>query len=234
MKNNKQAQSKGKNHVFKIKVTKDGPYIVTGGVPLTAEIIILDADGQCLAWRETRGYPEQKIYSLCRCGKSKNKPFCDNTHKTINFDGTETASQLPYLQECKKYTGTTLDLTDAKLLCAHAGFCDRSKGIWNLISHSEEPGSREIAIEEAFNCPSGRLVVWDKESQAMEPRLSPSIGLMELPNGELCGQIWVKGGILIESANGESYEIRNRVTLCGCGQSSRKPFCDGTHRKKYK
>jgi hypothetical protein len=50
-------------------------------------------------------------------------------------------------------------------------------------------------IEEAFNCPSGRLVVWDKEGQVIEPLLSPSIGLMEFPNGELCGQIWVKGGI---------------------------------------
>ena len=42
-------------------------------------------------------------------------------------------------------------------------------------------------------------------------------------------QIWVKGGIRIEGADGRSYEIRNRVTLCRCGQSSNKPFCDGTH-----
>jgi CDGSH-type Zn-finger protein len=53
---------------------------------------------------------------------------------------------------------------------------------------------------------------------------------MALPNGEFNGPIWVRGGIPIESAKDEIYEIRNRVTLCGCGRSSNKPFCDGTHR----
>ncbi|MGH9414008.1 MAG: CDGSH iron-sulfur domain-containing protein [Terriglobales bacterium] len=28
-------------------------------------------------------------YSFCRCGASKNKPFCDSSHKLCNFDGTE-------------------------------------------------------------------------------------------------------------------------------------------------
>ena len=33
----------------------------------------------------------------------------------------------------------------------------------------------------------------------------------------------------IESADGKKYEIRNRVTLCRCGKSNNKPFCDGNH-----
>jgi len=43
--------------------------------------------------------------------------------------------------------------------------------------------------------------------------------------------IWVKGGIPIQSSKGFVYEIRNRVTLCRCGKSANKPFCDGTHVK---
>jgi CDGSH-type Zn-finger protein len=39
----------------------------------------------------------------------------------------------------------------------------------------------------------------------------------------------VKGGVAVESADGEAYEARNRVTLCRCGRSNNKPFCDGTH-----
>ena len=35
--------------------------------------------------------------------------------------------------------------------------------------------------------------------------------------------------IRVESASGESYEIRNRQALCRCGASSNKPFCDGSH-----
>jgi CDGSH-type Zn-finger protein len=43
------------------------------------------------------------------------------------------------------------------------------------------------------------------------------------------GPIWVRGGIEIESAEGHAYQVRNRVTLCRCGKSQNKPFCDGSH-----
>jgi CDGSH-type Zn-finger protein len=228
----KQTGKRSKTGRFKIKVTEDGPYLVSGSVPLTAQKIVLDADGQCLEWRETKRYPEQESYCLCRCGKSNNKPFCDSTHKSVNFVGTETASHQSYLSQCKKFVGPTLDLTDARALCVHAGFCDRAAGTWNLVLGSGDPEARKIAIEEACNCPSGRLVVWDKEGKEIEPVLEPSISLIESPKGEFSGPIWVRGGIPVESANGETYEIRNRVTLCGCGRSSNKPFCDGTHRQK--
>jgi CDGSH-type Zn-finger protein len=32
------------------------------------------------------GHPDPM--SMCRCGHSSNKPFCDRTHATIDFDGT--------------------------------------------------------------------------------------------------------------------------------------------------
>ena len=53
--------------------------------------------------------------------------------------------------------------------------------------------------------------------------------LIENPEAGTSGPIWVKGGIPIESADGTEYETRNRVTLCRCGQSKNKPFCDGAH-----
>jgi len=43
------------------------------------------------------------------------------------------------------------------------------------------------------------------------------------------GPYWVRGGVRIESADGHVWETRNRVTLCRCGASSNKPFCDATH-----
>ena len=39
----------------------------------------------------------------------------------------------------------------------------------------------------------------------------------------------VRGGVRVESADGQSYEIRNRQALCRCGKSSNKPFCNGAH-----
>jgi hypothetical protein len=62
--------------------------------------------------------------------------------------------------------------------------------------------------------------------------ITPSISVIENPRDAICGPFWVKGGIAIESADGLAYETRNRVTLCGCGRSNRKPFCDGRHLKK--
>ena len=41
--------------------------------------------------------------------------------------------------------------------------------------------------------------------------------------------LWVRGGVQIVSADGGVYEVRSRVTLCRCGASSNKPFCDGSH-----
>ena len=65
--------------------------------------------------------------------------------------------------------------------------------------------------------------------QAIEPDLEPSISLIENPQTGTSGPIWVKGRIPIESADGFEYESRNRVTLCRCGKSNNKPFCDGSH-----
>ena len=48
---------------------------------------------------------------------------------------------------------------------------------------------------------------------------------------KVSGPLWVKGGVAIEASDGFAYETRNRVTLCRCGRSSNKPFCDGTHCK---
>ena len=59
--------------------------------------------------------------------------------------------------------------------------------------------------------------------------MEPGIGLVEDPQKKVSGPIWVKGGVEIESEDGQAYEARNRVTLCRCGQSDNKPFCVGNH-----
>ena len=74
-----------------IEVTKDGPYLVNGGLPLSEQWIVTNADGDSLEYREGKKFPVQPQYSLCRCGQSANKPFCDGTHTKVHFDGTETA-----------------------------------------------------------------------------------------------------------------------------------------------
>ncbi len=213
----------------KVKVTRNGPYLVTGAVPLSGQDIVVDDNGECHGWKQTDKYPAQEEYALCRCGHSRHKPFCDETHSDIGFNGTETASTAPYLEQADTFKGPNLTLTDARDLCASARFCDRGEGVWDLTSDSDSPEARKTAIEEACDCPSGRLVAWENDGKVIEPDFEPSIGLVHDTQAKKAGPIWVRGGIPIESSRGKIYEIRNRVTLCRCGKSSNKPFCDGSH-----
>ncbi|RPJ79426.1 MAG: iron-binding protein [Alphaproteobacteria bacterium] len=215
---------------MKIAVGRNGPYFVTGGVPLITEEICIDDKGHCQKWREVKRYPLRERYTLCRCGNSGNKPFCDGTHSKIHFDGTEAEDHDPYSKGAEVIHGPELTLTDNKHLCVHARFCIRAGGIWKLVQQSENPDARDTAIEEARNCPSGRLVIRDNiTGEAIEPEFEKSIVIVECPSREEQGPLWVRGGVPIESADGRQYEIRNRVTLCRCGKSKNKPFCDGSH-----
>lgn len=155
---------------MKITVSRNGPYIVNGGVPLITAEICNDEEGYRRNWREVKTYPLKEQYALCRCGRSKNKPFCDGTHTKIHFDGTETGDYEPYNIGAKVISGPVLTLTDNKHLCVHAGFCVRAGGTWDLVRQSDNPEARDTAIEEACNCPSGRLVILDSATgKAIEP-----------------------------------------------------------------
>ncbi|MDQ1281052.1 MAG: hypothetical protein QG670_2316 [Thermoproteota archaeon] len=215
----------------KIKVTKNGPYIVAGGIPLLRMVIESDSYGDPLRWRIVQRYPLRENYSLCRCGKSKNRPYCDGAHIKQRFNGNETANNELYLKNVKEYIGPELKLTDKPELCVGAAFCVRDAGIWNLTVNSDMPGFKEMAIEEAANCPSGRLVVWDSEGKPIETDYEFSIVISEHEDGSP-GPLWVRGGIEIESSDGSIYEKRNRVTLCNCGVSRNKPLCDASHFDK--
>lgn len=64
----------------RITVRLNGPFRIEGPFKL------VDANG--VEW-DLGG---KTSISLCRCGHSANKPFCDGTHKTINFEAPETAT----------------------------------------------------------------------------------------------------------------------------------------------
>jgi len=128
----------------------------------------------------------------------------------------------------KVYEGPDLKLTDKRELCVGAGFCTRAGNIWNLTTNSDTTEYKKTAIQEAADCPSGRLVEWDKTGEALEPALEPGIAVTEDQDG-IAGPLWVMGGLDIEASDGYVYERRNRVTLCRCGKSEIRPLCDSSH-----
>jgi len=213
-----------------IRITNNGPYIVSGSVPLSRQTLVCNFSGDAVEWKEGEHFPVQETYSLCRCGCSHNKPFCDGTHLDNHVNGTETASRVPYLDRAEWTEGPGIRLSDAPGFCSHARFCVRGKGIWELVEESGNPEARKTAIQMAADCHSGRLVIHDRKTgEPVEPVFEKSIGLVEGPIKGHSGPLWVRGGIPVISADGFVYEIRNRVTLCRCGNSRNKPFCDGSH-----
>ncbi len=217
------------NNNQQIIVLKNGPYLVSGKIPLLEMTIKCDDYGIPAEWVMGEKLKTADKYSLCRCGRSKNKPFCDGTH-IVNFDGTETSDNEPYVQMAKVIEGPKLKLLDAEILCASARFCHRGGDIWQVIPKTDKPKWKKNAVENACDCPSGRLTVIDKETgKTVEPSLEKSIGLIKDPSIGVDGPLWVRGGIPVYSAARNLYEVRNRVTLCRCGKSQNKPFCDSSH-----
>lgn len=219
------------NKKEKIKISENGPYLVSGNLPLAKEIIAADENGDSKGYLKGEKYKCGESYALCRCGASTKKPFCDGSHEKINFDGTETASREKFSERCDEINGPGVDLDDLTELCVRARFChDRNGDVWNNTEQSDNPKLKQEAIRQAKLCPSGRLVAKNKNTgKDIEPDLPQEIGLIEDPQMKVSGPVWAKGNIEIESADGQKYETRNRVTLCRCGKSRNKPFCNGCH-----
>lgn len=219
--------------MMRIVICEDGPYLVYGGIPLSEQAYIPDEQTLSSGYEETKKYPHQEYYELCRCGLSEEKPFCSGAHRYEGFDGTETANRAPFIDQAEPcLVGPEMDLTEVVSLCANARFCDRAGGVWDNTRNSDNPEAKATAVQEVWNCPAGRLVLWDKQGNAIEPEFEPSIILIEDPVKKVNGPIWVRGGISIEAADGTIHEVRNRVTLCRCGKSTIKPFCDGKHENE--
>jgi len=62
-----------------IKVNDNGSLRVTGPV------VLVDAEGN--------PFEPKEAFSLCRCGASSNKPYCDGTHKSIGFESAPRAKK---------------------------------------------------------------------------------------------------------------------------------------------
>ncbi len=218
------------NVEVKVVVTRNGPYLVSGGAPLSEQTIFTGSNGDSEAWREGERFPQQDSYALCRCGHSKKKPYCDGSHTQAKFDGTETASRKPYVEQAQVMQGPVHALSDAETLCAFARFCDPNGQVWEQVEQTDDPQVAKNFLRQVNACPSGRLVAWDRATgEALEAALPVSIGVVQDPAQDVSGPLWLRGRIPVIAADGFAYEVRNRVTLCRCGASKNKPFCDGSH-----
>ncbi|MDH3680789.1 MAG: CDGSH iron-sulfur domain-containing protein [Acidimicrobiia bacterium] len=207
----------------RVKVQPNGPYVVSGGVPLRRKEAIVSEHGEPLSWRSHEVTDRGAAYALCRCGGSANKPYCDGTHASNGFDGTESAPTEELAGRSTSYPGTGIEVFDDRSTCVHAGFCgNRVSNVWKMVPKTDDTTVRAQVMAMIERCPSGALT-YAVDGVINEPDLPVEISV--LPDGPL----WLSGGIPIDRADGQPVEVRNRVTLCRCGESANKPLCDGSH-----
>jgi CDGSH-type Zn-finger protein len=209
-----------------IKIREAGPYEVSDApVGWTAQIET--EYGEPVDWAPFDPIPTGSRVLLCRCGRSKTKPFCDDSHENGPWDDEPVASREPRDSRAQTFTGDGVSMTDDHSFCTHAGYCgDRFTNVWRMIGRTSDPAIREHLQQMVDRCPSGTIDHAPAPGMpAEEPVFEASVAISR------DGPIWVRGGIRVEGPDGDPYEIRNRVTLCRCGGSSNKPFCDGSHKE---
>ncbi len=219
----------------RITVEKDGPYVIQGDVPLVRKSQIVSEYGEPLAWKKGETLVTSDTYKLCRCGQSSHKPFCDDTHLTLGFDGTEAADPTDTAERRVIHKGGThIVVRRDYSLCIDAGFCgNRFTNIQKMVKDTADTSVRSQVIAMIERCPSGSYTYAIESDEAdVEPDLPQQIAVTTemTSDGPIVGPLWVTGNIPIERADGQPFETRNRVTLCCCGRSKIKPLCDGSHR----
>ncbi|HEX3729736.1 MAG TPA: CDGSH iron-sulfur domain-containing protein [Opitutaceae bacterium] len=166
---------------------------------------------------------DQEIW-LCRCGHSQTKPYCDGAHTAAKF--SDKRVRLPGVPA--EFAGKDLTVIDDFSLCAHAGVCvDRAPDTFFTIKDGKRTSNPDASPAEQViaairQCPSGALLYKLK--------------------GKRVDQYASEAGIVVEkdgpyrvgaaALDGEARPAtEDHYTLCRCGASLNKPFCDGMHAK---
>jgi CDGSH-type Zn-finger protein len=163
--------------------------------------------------------------ALCRCGGSKNKPFCDGTHSSIGFKDLNTADRSKNRRDT--YAGKRITIFDNRGICAHAGIC--TDELKSVFLYGAEPwidpdgDALEKIIATIRKCPSGALSYAIDGVEAKPPERAPMVTVTDNGPYAVTGGIELVGVKFGEGASTEHY------TLCRCGASKNKPFCDGSH-----
>jgi CDGSH-type Zn-finger protein len=201
----------------KIACVPNGPYYLLYDLDPAPVPYLRRWDGQACT--------NVKGAALCRCGGSKNKPFCDGTHSINGFSDKKLTGGSA--NKRVDYLGRGITIHDNRGICSHAGFC--TEHLKQVFRMGEEPwidpngATVEEIIRVVRRCPSGALSYSvdgvEHRDQEREPMVTATRN----------GPYAVTGGIeLLGQARGEGASLEH-YTLCRCGASKNKPFCDGSH-----
>ncbi|WP_292470755.1 CDGSH iron-sulfur domain-containing protein [Methanolobus sp.] len=193
-----------------IKVSKNGPYIVKDLKTL----------------RNSKGvFIETKpVMTLCRCGGSANMPFCDGTHAKNGFSGEKEKDLVA--DRVETYIGKHISIHRNKDVCCHVGHCVRN--LPSVFKKGKEPWADPDAVNPEKiaalirTCPSGALSYTINGELYKDYIHEPEIFILK--DGP-----YNVTGIRLDDPDGSMPETQDHYSLCRCGASQNKPFCDGSH-----
>jgi len=197
---------------YKITELNDGP------LKLESDKSIIYKDGVLL---ET----ENQVH-LCRCGLSNNKPFCDGKHNSVNFSSKREISE----EIIQNYKGKSISIIFNRSICAGAGECVRNlPTVFKSESSSEwiypDNDKNEKIIKTIKDCPSGAL------SYSIQ-------GRTDLDDSSVAKITIIKNGpynvesVHLEHLTAPTNFSTRKYSLCRCGHSKNKPYCDYSHSDK--
>ena len=201
--------------ITRITPLANGPYMVKGLKKFT------NSSGDPIETKDPM--------TLCRCGKSKGKPFCDGTHLSVGFTDSRKDTRVP--DKLDKYDGGGLTICDNRGICSHAGHC--TDNLPEVFRMGVEPwidpeGKLPDEIKRVIGmCPSGALG-YTEGGKELSDRDSESASGPEIHIAKN-GPYLVRGGVALEGADLGDGATRQHYTLCRCGASGNKPRCDGSH-----
>ena len=194
----------------KISQVENGPLI------LECKEAVIEKDG-------VKVEVENPAY-LCRCGNSKNKPFCDGTHEETGFlskrEITEEIIQI--------YEGKDITVNFNRSICAGSATCVstlpsvfKTDNSTDWIHPDNDKNERIIKTIKA--CPSGALSYTLKGKTDIDKRDGVKVSVIKN------GPYRVEGNISLENDSKPMNFSETKYTLCRCGHSKNRPYCDYSH-----
>jgi CDGSH-type Zn-finger protein len=194
-----------------IKPTQHGPFLVTNLARFA------NADGEAL--------PTSPELALCRCGRSGNKPYCDGAHARVGFNSDRASEHTP--DRVADFAGAEITVHFNKLQCSAAEEC--ANGLPSVFRHGATPwiqpdrDSAAAVMAVIDRCPSGALRYTHKGAAGPDHPEPQSIRIRKNGPYEVTGGIPLRTSFWMQGQNRQLY------SLCRCGASRNKPFCDGSH-----
>ncbi len=160
---------------------------------------------------------------LCRCGKSKNKPWCDGSHVKAGFTSKREISE----EILQVYEGKEITIHFNRSICAGAAACVHGlPTVFNSDNSTDwiHPDNEKNAkiIETIKACPSGALSYSVNGKTVIDTRLVSKV--MITKNGP-----YYVEGIALDSMPTPTNFSTTKYALCRCGYSKNRPFCDYSH-----